>query len=118
MKKIIALLALFFAFSVNATAQENAVQIEKNAKSDLEKLMTVVTVPDNMQMTFFNLFKKKHEGMSDANATEASRREISAVIEAKLRATLTPQQTASLEKNKTVLAQLVGAPAPTATAKK
>ncbi|ESU19532.1 hypothetical protein FCR2A7T_16870 [Flavobacterium cauense R2A-7] len=118
MKKIIALLALFFAFSVNVSAQDNSVQIEKNAKSDLEKLMTVITVENDMQMTFFNLFKKKHEGMLDSNATEASRREISRVIEAKLRATLTPQQTASLEKNKTVLAQLVGAPAPVASAKK
>ncbi len=118
MKKIIALLALFFAFSVNATAQDNSFQIEKNAKNDLEKLMTVITVENDMQMTFFNLFKKKHEGMSDANATEASRREISAVIEAKLRATLTPQQMASLEKNKAAFTQLVGAPAPVASAKK
>lgn len=110
MKKIIALLTLFFAFSLNAAAQDNASQIEKNAKKDLEMLMSVIKVDDNMQMPFFNLFKKKHEEMSAPNTSEATKRQISSVIEAKFRASLTADQTISLEKNIAIFNQLIGAP--------
>jgi len=118
MKKIIALLTLFFAFSLNAAAQDNRAQIETNAKKDLEALMSVIKVDDNMQKPFFSLFMKKHEGMSAPNTTEAKKREISAVIEAKLRASLNADQTASLEKNKVVFNQLIGAPVAAETQKR
>ena len=109
MKKIIALLVLFFAFSMNATAQDS-VEIEKNAKKDLEALLSVVKVDANMEMPFFNLFRKKHEGLSAPNTTEATKKEISSVIEAKLRASLDAAQITALEKNQAVLAQLISAP--------
>jgi len=107
MKKIIALFVLFFAFSINANAQDNSVAIERSAKKDLEALMGIIKVDDNMQMPFLNLFKKKHEGISAPNTTEAAKREISTVIEAKLRASLNGEQTETLEKNPAVFAQLI-----------
>jgi len=115
MKKIIALLALFLAFSINASAQDNASQVEKNAKKDVEALMQVIKIEDNMQMAFFKLFKKKHEGFMAPNITEATKREIRAAIESKLRATLNNEQTITLEKNKAVFSQLVGEPVAGAT---
>nr|WP_294934423.1 hypothetical protein [uncultured Flavobacterium sp.] len=110
MKKIITLLVLFFAFSINANAQDTA-QIEKNAKKDLEALASVIKIDNNMEMPFYNLFKKKHEGLSTPNISEATKKEIASVIEAKLRASLDAKQTEALEKNKAVFAQLISAPA-------
>lgn len=107
MKKIIALFVLVFAFSLNANAQDNSVAIERSAKKDLEALMGIIKVDDNMQMPFLNLFKKKHEGLAAPDATDASKREISSVIEAKLRASLNGEQTLILEKNTAVFAQLI-----------
>lgn len=106
MKKIIALLVLFFAFSINANAQDS-VEIERSAKKDLEALTGIIKVDNNMEMAFFNLFKKKHEGIAAPNATEASKREISNVIEAKLRASLNGEQTEALEKHPAIFAQLI-----------
>jgi len=117
MKKIIALLALFFAFSVNATAQENATQIEKNAKKDLEALIGVVKLDSNMESAIYKLFIKKHDAMSAPNMTAERKSEISSIIETKLRASLNGEQTVALEKNRAIWTQLISA-APTASEKK
>lgn len=117
MKKIIALFVFFFAFSINAAAQDNKAEIDRNAKKDLEALIGIVKLDSNTETAIYRLFVKKHEGMLSPNATDASKRDISSVIEAKLRATLTAEQTALLEKNRTVLTQLVSA-APVISEKK
>lgn len=119
MKKIIALFVFIFTFSINASAQDNKIEIETNAKKDLETLMNVVKIDNDMQMPFLKLFKKKHEGMSAPHATEETKRKISSSIEAKLRATLKGEQISALEKSN-VFSQLIGLPMTTTakTAKK
>lgn len=107
MKKIITLFVLFFAFSINASAQSTAADIDRNAKKDLEALMSVVKVDNNMQMPFFNLFKKKHEDLAAQSISVAKKNEISSIIEAKLRASLSADQTIELEKHSSVFAQLI-----------
>lgn len=107
MKKIIALLVLFFAFSVNATAQNNDVTAERNAKADVKAMMEIITLDSNMQDAFFKLFAKKHRDMTAAGVTEMQKKEISAIVEAKIRATLDGEQTIALEKNKVVFTQLI-----------
>lgn len=116
MKKIIALFAFVFAFSINAVAQDNKAEIEKNAKKDLEIVMNFVKVDNDLQTPLLKLFKKKHEGISAPNTTEETKREISSVIEAKLRATLNAEQISALEKNN-VFNQLIGRPAAKAVKK-
>lgn len=119
MKKIIALLVLFFAFSINATAQDKTAQIEQNAKKDIEALVDVVKVDVETETALYRLFKKKHEGMLAENTTTATKSQISTVIEAKLRATLTADQMIALEGKKAVFAQLIsGTPSTEIKAKK
>lgn len=107
MKRIITLLALFFAFAITASAQDKSAEFEMNAKKDLELLMSVIPVENNMQMPFFNLFLKKHKDLADPNMTDAGRNEISAIIDAKLKASITNDQAVTLEKNKDIYYQLI-----------
>ncbi|WP_035677012.1 hypothetical protein [Flavobacterium limnosediminis] len=118
MKKIITLFVLFFAFSINASAQDKSIEFEISAKKDLELLISVVPVDNNMQMAFYELFKKKHTDLAAPEMTQAKRIEISSIIDAKLRASLTNDQTISLEKNPAVYAQLIAKVPSTEKAKK
>lgn len=107
MKRIITLLVLFFAFSINASAQDKSVEPEMSAKKDLELLTTVITVENDMHMPFYNLFLKKHKALAEPGITQAKREEISNIIDAKLKASLTNDQVASLEKNQEAYYQLI-----------
>lgn len=123
MKKIIALFVLFFAFSINASAQDKSIEFERNAKKDLELMLNVIKVNDAMVDPFYKLFIRKYQELDNPNMTPVRRSEITSMIDAKLRASLTNDQIITLEKNKDVYAQLIAStpaaqPAATTTVKK
>lgn len=119
MKKIITFFVLFLAFSINASAQDKSVSYEISAKKDLEQLMTVIKPDNNMQVALYNLFIKKYQELDTPAITTAKRLEITSIIDAKLRASLTDDQMITLEKHKDLYAHLIAkVPAETATAKK
>ncbi|WP_264554516.1 hypothetical protein [Flavobacterium sp. N1946] len=61
--------------------------------------------------------KKKHRDLSSPDISTAKRSKISHIIDTRLKAALTKDQIATLEKNKDIYAQLVGsAPAAQSTA--
>jgi len=110
MKKIITLFVLFFAFSINASAQDSqdkSVPVEVKAKKDLESLMSIVTLDNTMQTAIFNLFIHKHRELESSDMTNSKRIQISSVIDAKLRASLTNDQMITLEKHKDIYAQVI-----------
>ncbi|HSD14850.1 MAG TPA: hypothetical protein VLB74_09405 [Flavobacterium sp.] len=119
MKKLITLFVLFLAFSINASAQDKPVGPEVRAKKDLEQLMQVVQPDNNMQVALFNLFIKKYQELDAPNMTPARRLEITSMMDAKLRASLTNDQIIALEKSNDLYSHLIAkVPAETTTAKK
>jgi hypothetical protein len=105
MKKIIALLTLFFAFTFNVSAQEKA-NVTELAKNDVVALAKVVKLTQQDETNFMGLFKKKHEVLSQANLSEDRRKIVVKSIDAKLRATLTADQMAKVDANPELLKQL------------
>jgi PBP1b-binding outer membrane lipoprotein LpoB len=97
MKKVISVLILFFAFTLSAQAQEAKQQVKKSpeelAKQDVFEITKAVDTNGNDQ--FFvdlnNLFIKKHTMLQAATSAD-EKEKISQIIDAKLKATLTPDQ--------------------------
>ncbi|MCG2610613.1 hypothetical protein LZZ90_03735 [Flavobacterium sp. SM15] len=106
MKKIIALFVLFFAFSINANAQENkdaktkaSIELEAKANADLKKLIEVTNIEPSTHRTYYSLFYKKHRDFSKPNITDAERKSIMEYMVGKLTAGLKPEQIEALKKN-------------------
>lgn len=105
MKKIFALLTLFFAFSMNVAAQDKG-NANELAKKDVQALSSVVKLSAQNEATFTTLFKNKHEAYATPNLSEDRKKILAKSIDAKLRATLDANQMAKLESNKDLLKQL------------
>lgn len=105
MKKIIALLTLFFAFTMNVSAQEKA-NFDQLAKSDVALLAKTVKLTAQDEVSFTGLFKKKHEVLSTPNLSEERRKIIVKSIDAKLRATLSADNMAKVDANPELLKKL------------
>ena len=108
MKKLIAALVLFFATSLSMNAQEKELSVQELAKNDAVELVKLLGLPENQLEDFFHLFEMKHEVMTNKNLSVERKTEMSHVIEAKIRGTLSPQQMATLEANTAVFDRLVG----------
>jgi len=110
MKKLVAVVTLFLAFAVGANAQEDKKMDAVNAaKADAVKMTEKLNLTPDQQSAFVNLFVMKHQMMNDASATDAKKKEITEVMNAKIRATLTPDQNQALDNNPELLASLTGA---------
>ena len=105
MKKIIALLTLFFAFTMNVAAQDNA-KVAELAKKDVEALKTLTRITPQNEATFIALFSRKHEAYSQANLSDERKKIVAKSVDAKLRATLDADQMTKLEANPEVLKKL------------
>jgi len=109
MKKLVALVTLFLAFAVSANAQEDKNMNAVNAaKADAVKMTEKLSLTPEQQSAFVNLFVMKHQTMNDAGATDAKKKEITEVMNAKIRATLTPAQNQALDNDPELLATLTG----------
>lgn len=108
MKKYIAAFAFFITavFGVNAQTQEATIQ--ELAKKDMAELSQIVGLPETQKEDFFRLFEMKHEVTSNKNMSSERKAEMSRVIEAKIRGTLSAQQMAALEAKPEVLNRLIG----------
>lgn len=118
MKKLLAAVALCFAFSIGASAQEakgtSQMSIEQSAKLDAVKMAETLGIEASQQNDFARLFVMKHQVMQDPNVSAERRAEMSRVVEAKIRASLTPEQLKKLDSDPKLLAILTG---PSAEAK-
>jgi len=111
MKKIIAALTLFLAFSINAHAQDKSGYVdltptEKGQKQAAE-LSEYLGLDKTMQTNFAALFEYKFQVLNDKNAQPERKAEMSRVVEAKIRGTLDGNQMERLEKNKELFERLV-----------
>lgn len=122
MKKIIALFVIMLAAGVTANAQQKqAVKqapattataapvddaFKVPAQKDLDLLMQTVTLDAKDQESFFGLFKYKHRSLSQ-NLSAERKEVLYKSIEAKIAATLDPDQNEKLAKSPDVLQRLI-----------
>ena len=100
MKKILTVLLMIFAFSISANAQTEKKELtsEGKAKSDLYDLTKAIdTDSDELLMSVYELFVRKHQTMSDAQISDTEKREFSKNIDAKLKATFSESKIAQLK---------------------
>lgn len=119
MKKIIAILTLTLAFSLNANAQDKKVVSkeeiakkeltpEAKAKNDAYELIRFLGLEENKLGMFTSLFTKKHAVLAEEGLTSERKNELTRIIDAKLRASLTNEQMEKLDKNSELLTRLTG----------
>lgn len=111
MKKIIAILVLFFAFSFNANAQEKKTEMSKkesiiqNATKDAKDLAALVELNDETIAEYTKFFIQKHRDLSEGLSDER----IEAMIpyyQSKIMGGLTVNQQSKLKENPELLKQL------------
>jgi hypothetical protein len=120
MKKIIALMVVMLGFGFTATAQQRKFTVKspttgvqsaadpavtQAAAKDLTALSKTVTLTDVEKQNFKGLFEYKHRELKKA-LTADQKKVLLGSIDAKLRASLTPEQMAKLDANKKLLTQL------------
>ena len=108
MKKFIAVLTLILAFSVNANAQDQKVSNEIAAKQDAVELAEFLQLKGTQQEDFMRLFQMKYSTLNDPAMSEERKKEMSRVVEAKLRASLTAEQLQKLDANPALVAKFTG----------
>ena len=61
MKKVISLVVVFFAFVLNASAQDMKMSSDEAAKKDIAALVSKVTVAENLKKDLYSLMVMKHD---------------------------------------------------------
>ncbi|UPT71522.1 MAG: hypothetical protein M0D53_03900 [Flavobacterium sp. JAD_PAG50586_2] len=110
MKKLIAALTLFLAFSINANAQDKAsaglTPTEKAVKQAAE-LSEYLGLDKTMNENFVRLFEYKFQVIDDKTALPERKAEMLRNVEAKIRATLDGKLMDRLEKNPELFNKLI-----------
>ncbi|RZJ34342.1 MAG: hypothetical protein EOO51_10075 [Flavobacterium sp.] len=110
MKKLLALITLFFAFALTANAQDRKPNPEEAAKIDAARMAEFLGLKGTQSDEFITLFVLKHQTLSDPKMSDQRKAEMSRITEEKIRASLTPEQLRKLEQNPEVFSSLTGAP--------
>jgi len=109
MKKLFSCLFLFFALTINAQEDKSQAQItefEKNSKSEAIDVSNFLKLDSQTTENLRNLFLTKYKMLGNM-PSEDKQAEVARIIDAKLRATLTPAQMAQLDNNKALLNRLI-----------
>jgi hypothetical protein len=109
MKRLIAVFTFLLAFSIGAHAQEDRRQAAISAaKADAVKMSEKLHLQPTQQDDFIRLFVTKHMTLDDPNTPAEKKAEMSQVINAKIRASLTPDQIKMMDSDPELKAQLTG----------
>ena len=108
MKKLIAILTLFFAISISASAQDKKLSVSsEKAKKEAAELSTYLGLDETQNLNFFRLFEQKHKILETPDLTVERKTELTRVIEAKIRASLDAESMNKLEKNPELFKKLL-----------
>ncbi len=107
MKNLLGALILFFAFTVNASAQETFKKVDEKveAKNNLVALSEVVQLDAKLSQDLFGLFEYKFRNLNE-NLSNERKVELAKIIELKLRATLNEKQMLIIEQKEGLLKKL------------
>lgn len=99
MKKLFAVIALFFAFSTVATAQETQKEdIFVLAKKDATELTTILKLNEEVSERIYQIFIHKHKSLA-VNPTEEEKKELVNRIRKEIKSFLTYDQMVLIENN-------------------
>jgi hypothetical protein len=123
MKKIIFVFALVFTISITANAQDkktinntaNNIELLQNgkatagelAKKDAVELGQFLKLTDTEITNFIGLFENRYQTLAVKNLSAERRAILATVIEAKIRATLSPEKMKILENNEVMYEKLI-----------
>jgi hypothetical protein len=105
MKKIVLLLSFLFAFSMNA--QDKKLKPADAAKADALELKALVKLNEIETYDMTNLFQMKYEMLAIEDISQERKNIMKQTLEAKIRASLTPDQMATLESKPELLKRLI-----------
>ena len=103
MKKLILILTLIFAFTLNANAQDAKISIEDNAKKEAAMLAETVGLSETQTQDFYRLFEMKYRTLEDKELSAERKQEFLNVVMMKIQATLDEGQMKKLEANTELL---------------
>lgn len=113
MKKLLFIIALFFAFSISASAQSNkvaAVKVQNTpaeaAKKDAQDLKALLSLNDTRTTDFYNLFEQKYQTLAVPDLSTERKEVLKTVIEAKIRASVDANEMAKIEANPALFKRL------------
>lgn len=108
MKKIIAVIILIVAFSINANAQgKQALSSADKGKKEAAELTLYLKLNEAQNADFERLFEQKHRALEVPDLSQERKDELAKVIEAKIRASLTIKQTEQLVRNAELFKKLI-----------
>jgi hypothetical protein len=116
MKKIVALVVMMLGFGLTASAQTAVKPAKANTatqtsfaesgKKDVVALDKVVTLTEQQKQSFQGLFEYKYRELALVADSAERKAVVSQTIDAKVRATLTPEQMAKLDAKPEVLKKI------------
>ena len=106
MKKIIAVVTLLLAFTINANAQDKKVSSKEAATNDIEALAAKVTISETLKADLLTLMTMKHDALSDVTLTPAQKESALQAYAHKLMTGLSKEQGEKLKKDPALLKQL------------
>lgn len=105
MKKIVLLLSFLFAFSMNA--QDKKLKPADAAKADALELKALVKLNETETHDMTNLFQMKYDMLAIEDISQERKSIMKQTLEAKIRASLTPDQMVTLESKPELLKRLI-----------
>ena len=102
MKKLIFVLTLLFAFTMNVNAQDKK-SIEENATKEAAMLTETVGLTKSQTDDFYRLFEMKYTTLADANLSVERKQEFLRIVMMKVEASLNADQMTKLQANTELL---------------
>lgn len=108
MKKLIFVLSLIFATTLNVNAQDTKLSIEDNAKKEAAMLAETVGLTETQTQDFYRLFEMKYQTLADKELSTERKQEFLNIVMLKIQASLDEKQMKKLEADTELLARIKG----------
>ena len=99
MKKLIFVLTLLFAFTLNVNAQDKNSSIENNATKETAMLTETAGLSKSQSEDLYRLFEMKYRTLEDKSLSVERKQEFLKIVMMKVQATLNEEQMKKLEAN-------------------
>ncbi len=97
MKKLIFVLTLLFAFTINANAQEKRTSVEENATKETAMITQTAGLTKTQSEDLYRLFEMKYRTLEDPSLSVERKEEFLKIVMLKIQASLNEEQMKKLE---------------------
>lgn len=103
MKKLIFVVSLLFAFTINANAQDKSQSAVDNATKETAMLTETAGLSKTQSEDLYRLFEMKYVTLEDKSLSAERKQEFLKIVMMKIQATLNAEQMSKLEANTALL---------------